>query len=132
MRTFIEEYGMVILYAIIGISVLLLLSAGLRSWYDDAYPTMEDRYQLVDTQIAEEPIMIVTPIEIQQIDIDGGIDYSDYVVAYSSANKTKVLEPDVLGAEGVDITTKGLYRVYYLVTNDSGQSLLKEVPVLIY
>lgn len=132
MRTFIEEYGMVILYAIIGISVLLLLSAGIRNWYDDTYPTMEDQYQLVDTQVAEEPIMIVTPIEILRRDTAEDIDYTDYVVAYSNADKTEVIEPDVLGVEEIDITTKGLYTIFYLVTNDSGQSLLKEVPVLIY
>lgn len=132
MRTFIEEYGMVILYAIIGISVLILLSTGLRNWYDDTYPTMEDEYRLVDTQVPEEPIMIVTPIEILRRDTDVRVDYTDYVVAYSNSEKTKILEPDVLGEQEIDVTTKGLYTIFYLVTNDSGQSLLKEVPVLIY
>lgn len=133
MKTLLEEYGRIILGASIGMVVLGILMWGITEWYSASYPSMEGGYIVsVESGITTEPVLLVEPIEIPVMETSEIIDYASYATAYCDNDLSTIMEVEVIGAEQVDVTTKGLYEIQFCVSTSQGIDFWKNVPVIIY
>ncbi len=134
MKILIEEYGRVVIYFIVGITVLGLVATGIGVWYQNHYPSLEQEsgFELIEFSSLETPILLVDNIEIERMEENQAIDFATYATSYIDGSPEEVLEVVVYGTELVDVTVQGLYQLIYVVTSSSGEVFSKEVAVLIY
>lgn len=132
MKVILIEYGRLLMYVLVGITVFGIVVAGVQWWYSQSYPEL-DSYQGISIEVTEqEPIIIGESIEIPQKEIEGEIDFTEYIWAYEDSDKEVELEVEVIGGDKVDITTEGIYQILCRTTNSAGYSFTKRIPVLIY
>lgn len=132
MKTIIEEYGRIILYASVGAVIIGVIIVGIRLWYQNSYPGLEQDSSIGFYSTAESPILLVDKIEIDFDMISGEIDYESYAIGYMKSDDQIDVVIEVIGTEFVDLEAKGLYQVIFQVISSNGETFTKYVPVLIY
>lgn len=132
MRVLIEEYGRIILMVIVGSIAVGSVFLAIGTLFQNIYPSLEMNHGIEINNVAEEPVIIADNIEIEQREEMADIDYSDYMLAYNDSSMSALADVEIMGAEDVDVMTRGIYQIICIAKNSEGYSFSKRIPVLIY
>lgn len=132
MKGLVEEYGRIIIMVIIATVMFTGVLMGISLWYQDAFPELsQGNLSTVRTE-SLGPVLLVEPIEYKK-----GTNLTENMIkaeakGYKDASLTSEAEITVVGLDGVDINSQGLYQIMLMVVDDFGQRFHKLVPILIY
>lgn len=132
MKVLLEEYGKLILYAVLGAVVLKIVFVGIGTWYESTYPTIDSYNGILVESSINEPIIVCDNIEIKKKIVHEDIDFTNYIKAYSNSSMEEELEIVINGEDTVDVTSCGIYQIVCSATNSSGYTFSKIVPILVY
>lgn len=132
MKGIVEEYGKIIIMVIITTILFTGIFFGINIWYQSAFPGLSQGNVSAIQTISSGPVLFVDVVEFKKGTNISSATFSSVAKGYSDSTLRTEVEVEVIGIQGIDTSTCGVYQCILAVEDYQGQRFHKVVPVLIY